>query len=405
MAQIRIRLRGSLAELAALFATSAQPDVPHPLRWREACSRPASWQNGDSHLPNEGHMPRVRIVALLVVVSTGLLAAQQAPTFRSGTHTVSVYATVVDSSGRLVPNLSKDDFAVFDNDVPQPIRVFDNSVRPITIVIMLDRSGSMRPNFDLEQSAAAQFVTHLLPNDKARVGSFSMHIQIDPETFTSNQDDLIRILYEDLQDPGPTPLWRAISAAMTALARQDDRRVVLVLTDGFDNPMEITNTSFEQVRDRSEAEEIMVYGIGLADDCGAPLTEASAGPARPAFQVRGGSIIGQRGRMGPQPRVGGGRGRRGGFPQAGDGGSCAEAKPDPHLQELAAGSGGGYFELTGGDDLGSTFAQVANELHHQYLLGFTAGELDGQVHRLTVRLRNPDLIARARKSYVAPTVR
>jgi VWFA-related protein len=347
-------------------------------------------------------MPRVRVVALLVVVSTGLLVAQQAPTFRSGTHTVSVYATVVDGAGRLVPNLTKNDFAVFDNDAPQPISVFDNSVRPITIVIMLDRSGSMLQNFDLERSAAVQFVTHLLPNDKARVGSFSMRIQIDPEGFTSNQDDLIRILYEDLQDPGPTPLWRATASAMTALARQDDRRVVLVLTDGFDNPMEITSTSFEQVRDRSEAEEIMVYGIGLADDCGPPVTGVLAGLTRPAFQARG-LGPGRRGPLGPQPPPDLGRGRRGGFPQVRDGGSCTESKPDPHLRELAASSGGGYFELTGADDLSSTFTQVADELHHQYLLGFTASRLDGRVHRLTVRLRNPTLIARARKSYVAPT--
>jgi VWFA-related protein len=347
-------------------------------------------------------MPRVRVAALLVVVSTGLLAAQQAPTFRSGTHTVSVYATVLDDSGRLVPNLTKDDFEVFDNDAPQPIRVFDNSVRPITIVIMLDRSGSMRPNFDLEQRAAVRFVANLLPNDKARVGSFSKRIQIDPLDFTSNQDELIRILYEDLQDPGPTPLWRATAAAMTALARQNDRRVVLVLTDGFDNPMETISTSFEQVRDRSEAEEIMVYGIGLADDCGTPLSGALAGLTKPAFQARGGQI-GRLGGMGrPEPPA---RGRHGGFPQGGDGGPCTEAKPDPHLRDLAASSGGGYFELTGTDDLGSTFAQVANELHHQYLLGFTAAKLDGQVHRLTVRLRNPTLIARARKSYVAPTWR
>jgi len=350
-------------------------------------------------------MPRVRVVALLVVVSTGLLAAQQAPTFRSGTHTVSVYTTVLDNSGRLVPNLTKDDFEVFDNDAPQPIRVFDNTVRPITVVMMLDRSGSMRPNFDLEQRAAVQFVANLLPNDKARVGSFSTHIQIDPEGFTSNQDDLIRILYEELQDPGPTPLWRATSAAMTALARQDDRRVVLVLTDGFDNPMEITSTSFEQVRDRSEAEEIMVYGIGLADDCGTPVTGALAGLTGPVFQTQRGGIIRRPGRTVPEPPAGGGRGRHGGFPQFGDGGPCTETKPDPHLRELAASSGGGYFELMATDDLGSTFTQVANELHHQYLLGFTAARLDGQVHRLTVRLRTPDLVARARKSYVAPTWR
>jgi VWFA-related protein len=352
-------------------------------------------------------MPRVRVLTVFVFGATAALAAQQAPTFRSGTHTVSVYATVLDPSGRLVPDLTKDDFDVFDNDALQPIDVFSNAVRPITIVVMLDRSGSMRPNFDLERSAAVQFVANLLPTDRARVGSFSTRIQIDPQEFTSNQDDLIRILYEELLDPGPTPLWGATSAAMTALAHQDDRRVVLMLTDGFDNPMDMTvTTSFQQVRDRSEAEEIMVYGIGLADDCGAPVVGPGPGLSGTGFQRRGGGF-GRGGGIGAGPMGRGGpRGpgpRDAIFHRAPSGGDCSDGRPDPQLQDLASSSGGGYFELTSTADLGSTFAQVANELHHQYLLGFTATALDGKVHRLKVRLRPPGLRARARQSYVAPT--
>ena len=347
-------------------------------------------------------MPRMRVLTLFVLCAGAALAAQQAPTFRSGTHTVSVYATVLDASGRLVPDLTQDDFEVFDNDEPQPIAVFSNAVRPITIVIMLDRSGSMRPNFDLERSAAVQFVANLLPDDKARLGSFSSRIKIDPPEFTSNQDDLIRILYEELLDPGPTPLWGATSAAMTALAHQDDRRVVLMLTDGFDNPMDITVTaSFQQVRDRSEAEEIMVYGIGLADDCGAPLVAPGPSLFGADFQRRGG--FGRGGGIGGGPVGRGGRGGRGGpFGRAPSSGNCGDIRPDPELRELAASSGGGYFELNGSQDLASTFAQVANELHHQYLLGFTATALDGKAHRLKVRLRPPGLRARARQSYLAP---
>jgi VWFA-related protein len=323
-------------------------------------------------------------------VAGAVVAAQQAPTFRSGTHTVAVYVTVLDATGRLVPDLTKDDFEVFDNDRPQPISVFANDVRPITIVIMLDRSGSMVGNFDLERSAAVQFVADLLPADQARLGSFSNRIQIDPDGFTTDHDELIRILYENLQDAGPTPLWNAASAAMTALAHQDDRRVVLILTDGYDNPERPTaNVTFPEVRDRAEAEEIMVYGIGMSDTCRASAADLMAGPAPPSFQSRG---LGRgRGGMG-----------RGGRGTSMTGGGCADEKPDPHLQELAASSGGGYFSLQPTDDLGATFTRVANELHHQYLLGFTTTTLDGKVHTLEVRVRQPDLTPRARRSYVAP---
>ena len=89
-------------------------------------------------------MTRVRFLApaaiALSVVATG---AGQERSFRTGTDTVSVYASVVDREGRLVANLTKDDFQVFDDGKPQEITLFANDAQPITIVMMLDRSGSM----------------------------------------------------------------------------------------------------------------------------------------------------------------------------------------------------------------------------------------------------------------------
>ena len=78
------------------------------------------------------------------------------------------------------------------------------------------------------------------------------------------------------------------------------------------------------------------------------------------------------------------------------------SEPDPGLRELAHQSGGGYFELGKNDDLGATFARVADELHQQYLIGFIAPEHDGKLHQLEVRLKNPNYVARARRSYQAP---
>jgi len=318
------------------------------------------------------------VIAALLSGSAAWLpraAAQgQEPVFRTGTRTVPVYVTVTDAEGRLVPDLGRDDFEIYDNGTLQTISIFANDIQPIMVVMMLDRSGSMVDNFRRVQAAAEQFVTRLLPADKARIGSFSYRIQVDPRTFTNDRDELLRILYRELQEPGPTPLWNAVSVGMTALLRQEGRRVVLVFTDGADRPGSdrATNISLGDLMKRAREEDVMVYGVGLA-----------------------GRVA-----MGGMGRRGGGWGR---YPPPPGGGLPAgrTQKPDAGLSKLAAESGGGYFELESTDDLGATFARVADELHRQYAMGFSPEKLDGKTHKLEVRVKRPGMTARARKSYVA----
>jgi len=319
------------------------------------------------------------VIALIVVLALAASPSArqvQEPVFRTGTRTVPVYVTVTDAEGRLVPDLGRDDFEIYDNGKLQTISIFANDIQPIMVVMMLDRSGSMVDNFRRVQQAAEQFVTRLLPADKARIGSFSYRIQVDPRTFASDRDELLRILYKELQEPGPTPLWNAVSVGMTALTRQEGRRVVLVFTDGADRPgnNRATNISLGDLLKRARVEDVMVYGVGLAG------------------RAPGGGM-GRRGSYG-----GGGR-----YPPPPGGGSPAGRmqKPDEGLSKLSAESGGGYFELKSTDDLGATFARVADELHRQYAMGFSPEKLDGKTHKLEVRIKRPGMTARARKSYVA----
>lgn len=307
-------------------------------------------------------------LAAAVLSVPALLAAQAAapvrpPQFRSTVRTVPVYVTVVGDDGRLVTDLTRDDFEVYDDGERQPITVFSNAAQPITVVMMIDRSGSVRASFRLIQDAAAAFVRRLRPADKARIGSFANRVQVDPRAFTGDRDELLQIIYTELQDSGATPLWNAIDVAMTALLHEEGRRVVLVFTDGRDSPLTSrrTNLSEDDVRERAVREDVMVYGIGL--------TGTQRGPG------------------------GGGSG----LPFGG-----VEQAPDEGLVRLAAVSGGGYFPIRSASNLGETFARVADELHRQYLLGFVPAKLDGRTHRIEVRLAREGLTARARQSYVAP---
>ena len=318
----------------------------------------------------------MRLVGPFAFAVMAALASQQ-PQFRSGAYTVAVYTTVSDATGKLVPDLGRDEFEVFDNGQRQTVTTFANTVQPITVVMMLDRSGSMYRNFALVQRAAEAFVERMIPGDRARVGSFAARIQLDPRDFTDDKGELMEILRTELQQAGPTPLWNAVNVGVTALLHQEGRRVILVFTDGIDRPMNGSgnNVSLRDAMRRAEQEDVMVYAIGLA-------SEQFAGGGR-GF-----------------PRPGGGIGGRGGG-LGGFGAAVEIQKPDRGLPKIAAATGGGYFELTKTNDLVATFAGVADELHHQYLIGFEPVKLDGKTHKLEVRLKTPGLIARARKTYVA----
>jgi VWFA-related protein len=309
-------------------------------------------------------VPVLLVGAACVTLTLATHASQQQPTFRSGAKTVAVYATVTDKDGRLIPDLERDVFEIRDNGKPQPLTVFSREVQPITVVTMLDRSGSMRGNVGLVEKAAEEFVRRLGPEDKARIGTFAERIEIQPEGFTSDREALLQVLRSDRPVTGPTPLWNAVDEAINSLRGQEGRKIVLVFSDGGDAPNAgFKNRSIMDVMRSAQQEDVMVYAIGLQ-------TTIVRGPGG------GGGIGGLTGAM-------------------------TSIRPDPGLATIADDSGGGYFELTRADDLGSTFARVADELHRQYALGFDPPKLDDKMHKLDVRVAQRGAKVRARKEYFA----
>ena len=274
----------------------------------------------------------------------------QPPLFRSGTELVDVYVTVTDRDGRLVPDLTREDFAVFDDGEPQVIELFDNSVRPITVVVMLDTSISTTNVLDLIMAGAEQFLIRMLPDDRARVGAFNDKIEIVPAGFTGDRDRLIAEL-DGLDFGNDTRLHDAVAASLDALRGSAGRKVVLVLTDGQDSASDV---GWRDVRARAAAEEVMIYAIGLEVEY-----------------------------------FDGVRNRR--------------TRPDRSLRALAEETGGGYFELRETDELGATFTRVSQELHSQYVLGFSPAARDGRMHDVDVRVGRRGMSARARRSYLAPS--
>jgi VWFA-related protein len=334
-------------------------------------------------------MPRVLFAILAAGAAAVSVRAQQSPTFVAGTRAVALYATVVDPLGRVVPNLSRDDFEVSDNGKRQTLTNFSNDVQPITAVMMLDRSGTSARTWKVERDATQAFVDALLPADRLRLGSFATDVRLEPAAFTSDRERLSGILQATRLEAARTPLWDAAAAAIDALAGESGRRVMFIFTDGEDSPGDEPETAtYAEVERRAADREVMVYGVGIAFACG-PGDRATFDPNQPdqsvTRRVGGRNTGGEKGRGGP----------------GGGASPCLVLRPDRGLKTLSAPFGGTYLELKGTEDLRQMFAGLADDLHHQYLLGFTTHTLDGKVHKLSVKVRRSDLSVRARASYVA----
>jgi Ca-activated chloride channel family protein len=290
----------------------------------------------------------------LIAAGAAALAMLAVPTgaqIRVSTQTVPLYVTVTDGTKRLVTDLEREDFEVYDNGKLQSLTNFDNEVTPINTVVMIDTSGSMTLALDLVKLAAEEFLIRLLPDDRAKVGAFNDKLQVKPEPglpFTNNRDQLIRYL-QDLDFGYPTRLYDAVDYGITQLEPIDGRKVVLVFTDGEDTASKV---DAGDVIERARVQEVMVYSIGLENEY---------------------------------------------F----NGNQRVRTSPDRGLRRLSDETGGGFFMLKKKDELGPTFTRIAQELHSQYVLGFSPETLDGKVHKLEVKLKRPGMTPRARKSYVA----
>src|SRR5688572_14692402 len=168
---------------------------------------------------------------LLLATAAVVLVMPASAQFKTGTLTVPIYVTATDEERRLVPNLEQEHFEVYDNGRPVPLTLFENKNTPITVVVMLDTSGSMTLILDRVKAAAEQFLIRMLPEDTGRVGAFSDKIQFHPQdAFTSDRDQLIRSLKE-LDFGYPTRLWDAVDESIRRLEPVPGRKVTLVFTD------------------------------------------------------------------------------------------------------------------------------------------------------------------------------
>ena len=286
-------------------------------------------------------------------------------TLHANVSLVVLHATVLDKEGRMVDDLGKADFAVYEDGVQETLSVFSHADIPVTMGIVIDDSGSMHDKRPAVNAAALTFVKTSNPDDQAFVVNFNDAYYLDtPGNFAANVEQLKAAL-DKIDSRGGTALYDAIYASLDHLKLGSrDKKVLLVITDGEDNSSRYTLTQLVEYAEKSNAE---IYTIGLlGEDHPTGLFHIGGGGDRHAGKI---------------------------------------------LKEIAESTGGkAYFPKTL-DQVDAVCQQIARSIRDQYTLGYypTNTARDGTFRTVRVVALAPNtrrhLDVRTRPGYYAPSGR
>ena len=194
----------------------------------------------------------------------------QDPRFRLNVNVelVNVTATVLDDQGKYMDGLKLDDFQVFEDGAEQKISFFSHDLRvPISVGVLIDSSGSMRHKLQQALQTVREIALALSPQDEMFVLSFNSDVELRHH-FTANMQEIQRSM-RDIKAGGETAAYDAIQLGMEEMkTAKYNKKILLMVTDGFDTKSHINATQVEDILKRSE---VLVYAIGIDDDDDDPL--------------------------------------------------------------------------------------------------------------------------------------
>ena len=310
-------------------------------------------------------MRRMRVVAgalAAAAVATAALAgvsAQQRIRQAVIFDMVRLSAVVTDANGRYVSGLDTADFQVLEDGVEQQIQIFNAPDSPITFAVLVDGSVSIRTRLPTVRASVRELLRNLGPRDAVQMVQFNERVSV-LETFSARRAALETAI-DSFSATGGTAVLNAVFRGLReieARAREERdesrRRAVVLLSDGVDSSSLITEDVVLSEARRSRAS---VYSVSLGQNLSARLTAGARG-------ARGAAL----------------------------------------LEELGRTTGGRVIVPASVDDLQAAFAEVAEELRHQYGLAYVSDNVlrDGRWRRIELRVRNrPELSVRHREGYYA----
>ena len=187
-------------------------------------------------------------------------------TIRVAVEMVVLHATVENRKGVHVSDLTKENFQVYEDRVLQQIKTFIHEDIPVTVGLVVDNSGSMRPKRADVTAAALAFARSSNPSDEMFVVNFNENVSfgLAADTPFTDQVPQLELALSRIKADGRTALYDAVAAALDHLKRAHrDKKVLIVITDGGDNA---SSQTLDAVTDMAIKSDAIVYAIGLFDE-------------------------------------------------------------------------------------------------------------------------------------------
>ena len=283
------------------------------------------------------------------------------------TNLITIPVSVFDRNGLYIPNLTKNDFKIYEDGKEQQIEYFGTSEKPFTVILLLDTSPSTEYEIDEIRAAARAFVDQLKPEDRVMVVEFDGNVQVLAEP-TGDRPTIYKAIKKADFGWG-TALYDAVNFSLSKrLNSISGRKAIVLFTDGVDT--QSSKSNYDTTLALAEEADSLIFPIYYNTFDRTRLDNDGWGPPPPGTTAREYAI-----------------GKK-------------------YLEELAAYTGGRVFrpESTPGG-LKAAFEGIAEELRRQYNIGYIPTEdgKPGQRKQIKVRVNRPNLVLRARDSYIVGT--
>jgi len=293
------------------------------------------------------------MLALPVLVAAAWGQEQAPPVFRTEARLVVCHTTVVDKTGRLVTDLPREAFTVFENGAPQEIKVFKREDVPVSMGLIIDNSGSMGNKRAKVEAADVALVTDSNPDDEVFVVNFSNQAFLDLpnlKDFTSDIAEMKEALTRT-DSRGETAMRDAVQMSINHLKEKAhrDKKVLVLVTDGEDN---VSVVKMENLVRDAQQSGVLIYSVGLLGE--------------------------------EEPRN--------------------AARAQRALEELAAATGGESFFPSDASQVDRIAHQVARDIRNQYTIEYTPSNaaMDGTFRRIKIAVNAPgNPVVRTRSGYYA----
>jgi VWFA-related protein len=304
---------------------------------------------------------KIALPVLFLAIAAGAWA-QQGPMISKKVNVVSLLATVHDRDGKVVKNLSPDDFTLLEDGVPQKIDYFTQEADlPLTVGLLVDTSRSQTGVLEQERTASYAFLDQVLREDKdqAFVTHFDTRVEV-LQGLTSSRSELASALSQ-LKIPGKyaTLIFSAVQqSSENVMRKQSGRKAFILLTDGvaFREP-----TSIVTAIEFAQRADTIIYPVRFADRI------AFYRPVKAAVLA----AASEHGKQG--------------------------------LHRMANETGGVYYEVTKTQSMEAIYSQIEDDLRNQYSIGYTPGrpEPDGKYHKIKLTTKDRHLVVHTRDGYYA----